>query len=218
MTEGATAGTAAVAGATGSGAHGKRRALLDAALALFLEHGVVETTLEDLLARSGASVGSLYHHFGGKEQVADALYVECLSTYQRVALDTLHNTRSNEAGVRSLVEHQLFWITEHADESRFVLAYRDHEFRHAADELRSLNRVFYGELEHWITPRAARPLPPLSVVISVWIGPARSFSRHYLTGNAHCTIDEARDFLSDSAWHALAPLFRPPAKARPQRH
>ena len=185
----------------------KRQALLDAALACFLDHGVVETTLDELLTRSGASVGSLYHHFGGKEQLADALYVDCLSGYHERALDRLAAAATTEAGVRGIVEHHLEWIVGHTEPARFLLIYRDHEIRPASDDLRSLNRVFYGRLEDWLGERSAGPLPPLPAVVGQWIGPTHNFSRHWLTGQVRCTPDEARPFLSDSAWNALGPLF-----------
>ena len=189
----------------------KRQALLDAALACFLEHGVVETTMEHVLARSGASVGSLYHHFGGKEGLADALYVECLSTYHHDAFARLEAAADAEAGVRSVVEHHLGWIVGHTDRAKFLLAYRDHEIRPASDELRSLNRVFYGQLEHWIGERAVVDLPPLPAVISQWIGPTHNFSRHWLTRQVRVEPDEVQGFLADSAWYALRPLFEPVA-------
>lgn len=189
----------------------KRQALLDGALACFLEHGVVETTMEHVLARSGASVGSLYHHFGGKEGLADAVYTECLGQYHERARARLDAAGDAEAGIRGIVEQHLDWIVEHTGRARFLLAYRDHEIRPASDELRSLNRVFYGQLERWITDRAAVELPPLPAVVSQWLGPTHSFSRHWLTERVRVTPAEARPFLSDSAWHALAPLFRSPA-------
>ena len=187
----------------------KRQALLDAALQCFLEHGVVETTMEHVLARSGASVGSLYHHFGGKEGLADSLYVECLSAYHHDAFARLDAAVDAEAGVRSVVEHHLDWIVGHTDRAKFLLAYRDHEIRAASEELRSLNRVFFGRLEHWIGERAAVTLPPLPAVISQWIGPTHNFSRHWLTRQVRVGPDEVRSFLADSAWYALRPLFPP---------
>lgn len=195
---------------TRSEAPSKRQALLDGALACFLEHGVVETTMEHVLSRSGASVGSLYHHFGGKEQLADALYVECLSAYHRGAYARLEAAATTEAGVRAIVEHHLDWMVEHTDRAKFLLAYRDHEIREASDELRSLNRHFYGRLEDWITARAEPPLPPLPAVVAQWIGPSHNFARHWLTAQVHVTPELARPFLSDSAWHALRPLFERP--------
>ena len=194
----------------------KRQALLDAALSSFLEHGVVETTLDELLARSGASVGSLYHHFGGKEQLADSLYVDCLSTYHDGALMQLDAATSPERGVRVIVEHHLGWIVTHTEQARFLLAYRDHEIRPASEDLRSLNRVFYGRLEAWIEQRAVVALPPLPAVIAEWIGPTHNFSRHWLTNQIRCSPADALPFLSDSAWSALRPLLQP-IKPTPNR-
>jgi AcrR family transcriptional regulator len=185
----------------------KRQALLEGALACFLEHGVVETTVEHVLHRSGASVGSLYHHFGGKEQLADALYTDCLGAYHHGACARLDLAVDAESGVRGIVEHHLGWIVAHTDRAKFLLAYRDHEIRPASDELLSLNRVFYGRLEHWIIDRATVALPPLPAVISQWLGPTHSFSRHWLTRTVSTEPDDAQPFLSNAAWHALQPLF-----------
>lgn len=198
-------------------ASSKRQALLDAALACFLEHGVMETTLDDVLARSGASVGSLYHHFGGKGGLADALYVDCLGEYQRAAGRRLDEAPDPRSGVHAVIEHHLRWIVDETDRARFVLAYRDHEIRAASAELRALNHTFYGQLERWLDAHATVPLPPLPAVISQWLGPAQDFSRHWLTGQVRATPADVRPFLCDSAWHALRPLFSPtPSLHRPK--
>jgi AcrR family transcriptional regulator len=188
---------------------GKRQALLDAALQLFLANGVLETTVDDVLQLSGASVGSLYHHFGGKEQLADALYVDCLSAYHRVALERLGAADDAEAGVRSLIEHHLDWITAHRAQSQFLLSYREHEIRPAAANLRALNTNFYTELEHWITTRAARAVALLPAVISQWIGPMHMYARHWLTATIRATPDDVRQFLSDGAWQSMQSIFSP---------
>jgi AcrR family transcriptional regulator len=187
----------------------KRRALLDAALVLFLAHGVVETTLDDLLQRSSASVGSLYHHFGGKEELADALYVECLSAYHDDGRRVLAEAVTPEEGVRAVVEHLLLWTSSHPSESQFLISYRDHEVRPAGEELRSLNRRFYGELETWLSERATIDRKQLAVVIAQWIGAAHNFNRHWLTGNTRVSPREAAPFLSDAAWASMSYLFTP---------
>ncbi len=40
----------------------------------FTESGFAAATVDDVRRRSGASVGSIYHHFGGKQELAEALY------------------------------------------------------------------------------------------------------------------------------------------------
>lgn len=50
-----------------------REAMVRATVALFRQRGYAATGLNDILARSGAPKGSLYHYFpGGKEEIAAA--------------------------------------------------------------------------------------------------------------------------------------------------
>lgn len=49
-----------------------RDAMLDSAITLFGNRGVAATSLRDVVAHSGASRGSIYHHFpGGKAELAE---------------------------------------------------------------------------------------------------------------------------------------------------
>jgi len=51
-----------------------REALLTAARDVFLAKGYGEATVADIVERSGISVGSLYHHYGGKPGLFLALW------------------------------------------------------------------------------------------------------------------------------------------------
>jgi AcrR family transcriptional regulator len=56
-----------------------RSALLAAAREVFAASGFAEASIADVVGRAGASVGSLYHHFGGKAE----LYLALFEDYQR---------------------------------------------------------------------------------------------------------------------------------------
>ncbi|MUL41710.1 TetR/AcrR family transcriptional regulator [Streptomonospora sp. PA3] len=51
-----------------------RRVLLEAARDVFTEKGFAEAGVADVVERAGSSVGSLYHHFGGKTELFLALW------------------------------------------------------------------------------------------------------------------------------------------------
>jgi AcrR family transcriptional regulator len=53
-----------------------RGGLLDAARQVFSASGFAEASIADVVTRAGASVGSLYHHFGGKAELYLALFEE----------------------------------------------------------------------------------------------------------------------------------------------
>jgi AcrR family transcriptional regulator len=53
-----------------------RRVLLDAAREVFTGQGFSNANIADVVERAGSSVGSLYHHFGGKSELFLALWQE----------------------------------------------------------------------------------------------------------------------------------------------
>lgn len=53
-----------------------RNALLAAATEVFAEEGFAQAGVTDIVARAGASVGSLYHHFSGKADLFLTLFDE----------------------------------------------------------------------------------------------------------------------------------------------
>lgn len=55
-------------------AAGTRAALLEAAGQVFAASGFAEASIADVVGRAEASVGSLYHHFGGKAELYLALF------------------------------------------------------------------------------------------------------------------------------------------------
>lgn len=61
--------------------------ILDATLTVMRERGYADSTMSEIVALSGVSTGSIYHHFGGKEE----LYAAC---FERLRQHTRH-----EAGI-----------------------------------------------------------------------------------------------------------------------
>src|ERR1700729_1105696 len=62
-----------------------QRALLDAARQVFTERGFSDASIADVVERAGSSVGSLYHHFGGKRELFVALWQEHQLAHEEAA-------------------------------------------------------------------------------------------------------------------------------------
>ena len=190
----------------------RRRDILDAALALFLERGVSETTADDMRARSGVSVGSFYHHFaGGKGDVAAALYLETIAEYQAGFLAELRRHRQVARGVTATVRYHLRWVESHRDAARFLFNYGDLELRSRPDEaLAQLNTRLVLEVRNWAANVGAVELAalPTDVTTALWLGPAQHFARRWLTGGTTTAIDRAARLLSVPASAALLAAAR----------
>jgi AcrR family transcriptional regulator len=185
----------------------RRRKILEAALQCFLERGFAAATAEEIRARSGASIGSIYHHFGGKEGLAGTLHVEGLRDYQAGFLRELRRHRDARSGVQGVVRYHLRWVQAHADWARFLFHLREAEAVQAVKpEIREINHRFAAAVADWVLPHMRNgvitPLPA-DVIGAVWIGPVQQFARQWLAGHATTTPQQAIRVLADAAWKAL---------------
>jgi AcrR family transcriptional regulator len=190
----------------------RRREVLDAALACFTELGFAATTMADVCRRSQASVGSVYHHFGSKEQLAAALFLEGLRDYQQRLLRELKRIDPGRPGsgrrlVRTIVDNYLRWVEGHADWARYLI-----EFGHApfigdvGDELQSMNHEFFSRLEQALAPAVGRGelrQMPRDLTFAVTVGPAREFARRWLRERTETSMAVARRLLPDAACRAI---------------
>src|SRR6202035_1053786 len=74
-----------------------QRALLDAAREVFTSRGFSDASIADVVERAGSSVGSLYHHFGGKSELFLALWQEHQAALEEAASQAVAEAR--KAGV-----------------------------------------------------------------------------------------------------------------------
>jgi AcrR family transcriptional regulator len=71
-----------------------RRVLLNAAREVFCEQGFAEASIAAVVERAGSSVGSLYHHFGGKTELFLALWEEHQAAHEQNAVAAVAAARA----------------------------------------------------------------------------------------------------------------------------
>ncbi|GII93160.1 hypothetical protein Ssi02_33910 [Sinosporangium siamense] len=71
-----------------------RTALLEAAREIFVTNGFAEAGVTDVVARAGASVGSLYHHFSGKADLYLTLFEEFQARQTQRTKQAVHTARA----------------------------------------------------------------------------------------------------------------------------
>ena len=192
----------------------RRKAILDAALACFASKGFTETTMEDIRKLSGASTGSIYHHFANKEMLARALYLEGRDSLN-TALSTSITTNDLRTGIKALIYAYLDWFEQHADLGQYVMQAADSEYLGAyVKVLRQKTMTtlplenFPEQIFHWLTPyinNGSVVSLPKSLYAPLVIGPSREFVRRWLRTRVPAEIQEAREPLADAAWLVLAP-------------
>lgn len=199
--------SAADAAARGDASSTRRDEILEAALECFTRKGFAATTVEDVRRRSGASVGSIYHHFGSKEELAAALHVDAVRRYQDGFVRTLDAEADAEAGVKAVVRYHLAWVEDNAELARFMVSRQEAEvLRRAERRLRDLNRRFAAALQEWLGPhRGARTVRrlPTDVSFALLIGPSQEHARLWLARRTETSPRHAATLLAEPVWSSL---------------
>jgi AcrR family transcriptional regulator len=184
-----------------------RERILDSARDAFVQRGLISASIGDVSAAAHASVGSIYHHFDGKEGLAGAVYVAALADFQRAFADAVTTTGDAEAGIRAGVQTVLRWcLRDQPDQARFLLTAADATRGAAEDELKELNREFFAAVLGWWRPQVrAGTLRDLDLDLahSIWLGPAMEYCRLRLAGRTRVAQARAERELADAAWRAL---------------
>jgi AcrR family transcriptional regulator len=181
--------------------------ILQAALACFSESGVDATTIEMIRDRSGASIGSLYHHFGNRERIIGALYLEGIGQYAALLDAGLREGMGAEATVKLSVTCYIDWVVAHPDWARFILHNRGRvEAGEMGEQLREANRQQGRRIAELLAVHrqagAFREMP-FELFNSVVIGPTHDYVRNWLAGRTRVELADCRDLLAQIAWESV---------------
>ena len=95
-----------------------RQRILETSLDLFQENGFDRTSMRDIAARSGLSLGSTYYHFRSKEELVFAFYAETQRAAEERARQTAARTDVFLDRVRDVL---LFKLEQLGESRRFVV-------------------------------------------------------------------------------------------------
>ncbi len=189
------------------GTPSRKKLIIETALACFSELGLDRTNMEDIRKRSGASTGSIYHHFKSKEQLAAEVYLEGIRRYQEGFLLAIEGKADAREGIKAVVCYHLTWVQDHPDWARFLFQQRRAEFMAGTeDQFTRINADFLGRASLWfgthIRAGTFRRLPT-DIYVAFLLGPCQEYTRMYLSGHARAKPDEIADELAEAVWRAI---------------
>lgn len=173
------------------------------------------------------SVGSLYHHFGNKEKIAAALYMQGLRNFGELARGYLAElpteNPSAEQGVKALVYANIDWISAEPDWARFVFHHRslitndrdEHpqpKGHGSPDKVQQGVKGFSFDLIQWFTPHilnGSLKMMPYELFASAITGPTHDYARHWLAGRYTTPLLTYREEFASMAWQSVR--GQPPA-------
>jgi AcrR family transcriptional regulator len=183
--------------------------ILGEALRVHAERGHEGFTMKAVIAATGMSSGSLYHHFGSFDGLAAALYARCMAELLDALTDVLDSITEPRAGVEAVARAYLRFTRERSDAARFIHASAYAAFlpAHAA-VLAESKAPRIARLVEWMAPHIAAgrvaDLPP-AVMEMLLIGPVAETARRWLSADHAIDLDEAAAVLPARIWRSLQP-------------
>ncbi len=185
----------------------RKQEILEAALACFTENGIEATTIDMIRERSGASVGSMYHHFGSKEAIAAALFTDALAEHNEYQQQLLSAARNAEEGVKAIVHAYVDWVSANPVKARFVLHSRSALAKsETGGELAVRSKARLLEVLGWFEPHIGNGTLkrlPKECLSSLITGPSHDYARLWLSGRVKSDIKAYRDIFAEAAWNSV---------------
>lgn len=189
-------------------AYSPRERILAAALKLFVEQGYFNTNVPDLSRESKCSVGSIYHNFTNKEEVASALYQEGITLFRRALQHAVGQNTEVSAVVKitvksflqfSEVNHQLsryIWLARH---NEFMTGLIKHPTMVGYDDL---GRILTRSIKKGVREKKIRPLKA-HIIWTILFGIPLAYVRDWLDGYNTEPPSKVADELAETCWRAL---------------
>ena len=131
-------------------------------------------------------LGSIFHFFGSKKELAGTLFLEILQRYHASVVSALDPGAGASEGIARLIRAHLDWVVNNRREARFLFEISRAEWsEEVRDAQRSENSRLAEGVERWRSPLIVRgELFPMSASLffSQIVGPAQVFCRAWLSG------------------------------------
>ena len=185
-----------------------RNLAIASARALFLTRGLEATRIEDVRDASGISTGSLYHHFGSKFGLLEAVVVAALTDHKRALLENFSQNLSAFEAVQSLIATTAEWISANPDAARCIFRFRGTLESAGSSALKEHNRnelsPLLKRLAGWIDNGEIRNLP-MALLLPLLHGPLHEYARAWLAGRVAVPPSAHIEVFVAAAWAALKP-------------
>ena len=204
-----TSSSAGSSGDSSAGAdRGPRERILEAALELFVKRGYFNTNVPDISRLSRCSVGSIYHHFLNKEEIAGQLYKDGIEKFREALSKDIDPKSDLKTTVHSIVISFLSFAESQELLSRYLWLARHNEFLNEGvtkptgvgfDVLgRRLTKIVKNGIRN-------KEIPPVKAEIfwSIVFGIPLSYMRDWLEGYTRSTPTSIAPHLADACWAAL---------------
>lgn len=186
-----------------------RLRILRASLQLFVEQGYFNTNVPDISKASKCSVGSIYHHFLNKEEIAKCIRDEGVRQFRQVMVESLETDKIDlKETILAIVVSMLAFAEAHRLLAQYLWLTRHGEF--LKENIRRPTVIGFDALGRLITKHVKtairkKEIPRVKAEIfwSIVFGIPLSYIRDWLEGYSKELPTAVAIQISNACWGAL---------------
>jgi AcrR family transcriptional regulator len=180
--------------------------ILDAALDCFDDKGVAATTIEEICTAARLSVGTIYHHFSGKDDICEHLVTEAMAEYRAGLVTALGSGGDLESSLRRLVRFHLNWVDRRGALTRLMLSWEEAERSRPAgrQHYREYREALGGWLREQVRAGRIRRMEP-DLYSTLLMGPLMEHARQASAGLTTASQRVLEKGLTEGLVRVLAP-------------
>ena len=187
----------------------RRQEVLDAARAVFGQHGFERATMEAIASEAGVAKGTVYLYFRSKQAVYDATVAEGLDQLLRRTQEAIEAAATLKAAIQAFVSVRVRYFQERPDFFKMYVAEISHQLTHprrrnhaCAAALDGQTRALQRAIERAIDRREVHDVDPAAAALVIFDTTRGLVARRLLT----CPKSDATrdiEFLTDLIWSGL---------------
>ena len=103
----------------------KKNAILKATLELIAEQGFHGTSISQIADRANVNVGSIYYHFDNKDDILNALYIECKTRITQSTLRDCSDDIPADKCIKRMMINNIHYFIENREQLSFIEQYEN---------------------------------------------------------------------------------------------
>ena len=179
------------------------------ALELFVERGYFNTNIPDISSFSKCSVGSIYHCFVNKEEIARSLYYEGIKKFRSAIGDVIDVNEHPKKVFKAIVIAFLYFSEHNKSLAKYLWLARHNEF--LSTKVTKPTVVGFDTLGRQLTKVIKRAIKNgdiadlnAKILWTLIFGLSLSYILDWLDGSANIPPSEMAPIIADASWAALA--------------
>jgi AcrR family transcriptional regulator len=160
----------------------KKNGILQATLELVAEQGFHGTSVSQIASKAEVNVGSIYYYFENKDDILNALYLDCKARITQRAFCHCTESDSAEQRLKSMMRNIIEYFSENQRELAFIVQYENSPYLSVlilTEEYANILKPYIDLFNELRTESLIKELP-IGVLHSLISGAVVSLARYYI--------------------------------------